>query len=154
MKKLGLGLLLPLFCINLTGCDLEDLKRMQQPQPQDPVPCDAALVATGRSIWFFKLGEIAERRVELYSNDTLIWTSEKPDEARGWVTYYNGVLKYMSWEDFEELRLEEKDQNAVAIRAPINLKLLNGQDGGYSGGCGGPVGRPPQMYFDFSKLTN
>lgn len=60
----------------------------------------------------------------------------------------------MSLEDFEELRLEETAVEGTNLRAPLALRLLNGDPGGYPGGCGNSVPRPPQLYFDFGKLAN
>lgn len=148
MKKAWPGLLLS--ALVLTGCDWEKLAQAAEGPPRnEPIPCAAAFVAMGRTRLYFKLGPITDRRVELYVNEALIWTSEKPDEPTGWAQYHNGVLRYMSFEDFEELRLEERDPQGVAIREPLALKILNGENHTANYGCGDPVSRPPQMYFEF-----
>lgn len=149
MKTAWRGPLLSATFLLLTGCDWEALQRASRP-PDEPVPCTAALVAIGRTQLYFKLGPIANRRVELFINEAPIWSSERPDEPKGWAHYHNGVLRYMSFEDFEELRLEERDPDGVLLRAPLALKLLNGGEPNAPNACGAaPPPRPPQLYFEY-----
>ena len=156
MKNLAYGPLLLLLCLTLSACDLEELKRLQREPPpgDDPIVCPTILVNWVRSIFFFKLGDTTHRKIHLYSNDALIWTSEQSENSQSSAIFANGVLKYMSSEDFEELRVEEFAMDGEPLRSPLVFRLLNGRSDEDSAGCGYPGSRPPQLYFDFGKLTN
>ncbi|MBX3018632.1 MAG: hypothetical protein KF767_12135 [Bdellovibrionaceae bacterium] len=148
------GLLLSAVVLILSGCDWEELKRAaQRPPENEPVPCTLSFIPMGRTQYYFKLGPIENRRVELYINEALIWTSEDPDRPKGWATYHNGVLRYMSFEDFEEIRLEERDTGGIKPRESLQYKVLNGEGANTMNDCGAKVPRPAQLYFEFLAVN-
>lgn len=147
------GLLLCATSFSLMGCDWEELRRATDPASPTPPPetCAAMFVPMGRTQVYVKLGGVADRRIELFVNEARIWSSEFPEEAAGWAAYQNGVLRYLSFEDFEELRLEERDADGILLRPPLSWKILNGDSTG-SGGCGDPLPRPSKIFFEFPAL--